>query len=151
MSTAPAADLLDLKFAVNARHHGKGSLLYSWCPTGHFVASSGSSRVVHVFDTAGVLVDQVVTPSPSLVTALQWNSAGDVLAIMQAASPTVVLWNRERRETKELDTGGFTRNSQVILTPTTTNPIPASSEKLNVSPQDTQAPVRVMCMGPRTT
>ena len=35
-------------------------------------------RVVHVFDSDGLLVDQMVTSSPSPVTALQWNSTGEV-------------------------------------------------------------------------
>jgi hypothetical protein len=38
-------------------------------------------RVVHVFNSEGLLMDQIVTSSPSPVTALQWDSAGEVMTI----------------------------------------------------------------------
>lgn len=51
-------------FSVDARHHGSGPVKYTWDPHGKHVASTGSSRVAHIFGRRGKLVDQVVPPSP---------------------------------------------------------------------------------------
>lgn len=51
-------------FSVDARHHGSGPVKYAWDPHGKYVASTGSSRVAHIFGRRGKLVDQVVPPSP---------------------------------------------------------------------------------------
>lgn len=51
-------------FSVDARHHGLGPVKYAWDPHGKYVASTGSSRVAHIFGRRGKLVDQVVPPSP---------------------------------------------------------------------------------------
>lgn len=51
-------------FSVDARHHGTGAVKYAWDPHGKYVASTGSSRVAHIFGRRGKLVDQIVPPSP---------------------------------------------------------------------------------------
>jgi hypothetical protein len=51
-------------FSVDARHHGVGPVKYSWDPQGNHIASTGSSRVVHVHNRRGKLIDQIVPPSP---------------------------------------------------------------------------------------
>lgn len=54
-------------FSVDARHHGSGPVKYAWDPHGKYVASTGSSRVAHIFGRRGKLVDQIVPPSPRSV------------------------------------------------------------------------------------
>ena len=54
-------------FSVDARHHGAGPVKYAWDPTGNLVASTGSSRVAHVFSRRGKMVDQIIPPSPRSV------------------------------------------------------------------------------------
>lgn len=51
-------------FSVDARHHGAGPVKYAWDPHGNYVASTGSSRVAHIFTRRGKLIDQIVPPSP---------------------------------------------------------------------------------------
>mmetsp|Transcript_35732 Transcript_35732/g.47148 ORF Transcript_35732/g.47148 Transcript_35732/m.47148 type:complete len:409 (+) Transcript_35732:90-1316(+) len=92
-------------FIVDSRHHGKGSVLFAWHPQGNFVASAGTSRVVHVFDSHGKLVDQVVPPSASMCTALEWDHSGEFLAIIQANSSNVVLYSIKEHETSQFDAG----------------------------------------------
>mmetsp|Transcript_83520 Transcript_83520/g.235548 ORF Transcript_83520/g.235548 Transcript_83520/m.235548 type:complete len:410 (-) Transcript_83520:127-1356(-) len=95
---------MELNFVVDARHHGKGKIVYAWHPSGQFVATTGTSRVVHIFNCNGQVVDQIVLPSASICTALQWDRYGDVLAILQASSQIVVLWQMKTREMRHLDT-----------------------------------------------
>lgn len=51
-------------FSVDARHHGAGPIKYTWDSQGMYVASTGSSRVVHIFTRRGKMVHQIVPPSP---------------------------------------------------------------------------------------
>lgn len=67
-------------FSVDARHHGAGPVKYKWDPHGSYVASSGSSRVAHIFSRRGKLVDQVVPPSPRFASS----------------SPVSGIWGRRR-------------------------------------------------------
>ncbi|GAB9469569.1 hypothetical protein Gpo141_00006844 [Globisporangium polare] len=83
-------------FSVDARHHGLGPVKYAWDPHGKYVASTGSSRVAHIFGRRGKLVDQVVPPSPSLCTLLEWSEDGEMLAIVQANSAALVLWEPKK-------------------------------------------------------
>ncbi|CAM9656134.1 unnamed protein product, partial [Heterosigma akashiwo] len=84
---------------------GKGSVLFAWHPLGTYIASTGTSRVVQIFDTHGKLIDQVVPPSASICTALEWDSTGEILAITQANSPVVVLYSLQNHQQTQLDAG----------------------------------------------
>uniref|UniRef100_K3WN57 WDR19 first beta-propeller domain-containing protein n=1 Tax=Globisporangium ultimum (strain ATCC 200006 / CBS 805.95 / DAOM BR144) TaxID=431595 RepID=K3WN57_GLOUD len=83
-------------FSVDARHHGTGAVKYAWDPHGKYVASTGSSRVAHIFGRRGKLVDQIVPPSPSPCTLLEWSENGGMLAIVQANSASLVLWEPKK-------------------------------------------------------
>ena len=48
---------------VDSRYHGKGGILYAWNPQCTHVATTGRSRLVHVFDKFGHIEEQVVPPS----------------------------------------------------------------------------------------
>ena len=85
--------MVDVLFTVDPRHHGTGEILFAWDPEGTYVASAGSSRVVQVFDRRGELIDQIVPPSPSACTSLEWNWNGTTLAITQANSGKIVFWD----------------------------------------------------------
>ncbi|RLN92345.1 hypothetical protein BBJ28_00004991 [Nothophytophthora sp. Chile5] len=81
-------------FSVDARHHGVGPVKYAWDPHGNYVASTGTSRVAHIFGRRGKLVDQIVPPSPS--------EGGDILAIVQANSASLVLWEPKKTQEHQL-------------------------------------------------
>ncbi|OWZ17357.1 hypothetical protein PHMEG_0008713 [Phytophthora megakarya] len=89
-------------FSVDARHHGVGPVKYAWDPHGDYVASSGTSRVAHIFGRRGKLVDQIVPPSPSMCTLLEWSENGDILAIVQANSASLVLWEPKKTQQHQL-------------------------------------------------
>lgn len=89
-------------FSVDSRHHGVGPVKYAWDPHGNYVASSGTSRVAHIFGRRGKLVDQIVPPSPSMCTLLEWSENGDILAIVQANSSELVLWEPKKTQEHQL-------------------------------------------------
>ncbi|ETW03886.1 hypothetical protein, variant 3, partial [Aphanomyces invadans] len=98
-------------FSVDQRLHGVGPVKYAWDPTGNFLASTGSSRVVHIFDRRGELVDQIVPPSPSICTHVVWSNSRDhkvhglTLAVTQANSSVLVLWSASTQTTQHVDVG----------------------------------------------
>ncbi|CAI5716338.1 unnamed protein product [Hyaloperonospora brassicae] len=83
-------------FSVDARHHGAGPIKYAWDPRGKYVASSGTSRVAQICNRRGKLVDQIVLPSPSMCTLLDWSASGEILAIVQANAASLVLWEPKK-------------------------------------------------------
>ncbi|RHY20642.1 hypothetical protein DYB25_002514, partial [Aphanomyces astaci] len=100
---------LDIQVCRFPRHHGVGPVKYAWDPTGNFLASTGSSRVVHIFDRRGELVDQIVPPSPSICTHVAWSNSRDrkvhglTLAVSQANSSVLVLWSAATHTTHHVD------------------------------------------------
>lgn len=54
---------MDPLFVIDARHHGKGPVIFSWNPHGTLLASSGSNRTVHIFTCHGQLVHSIKSPS----------------------------------------------------------------------------------------
>ncbi|OQS03204.1 hypothetical protein THRCLA_04497 [Thraustotheca clavata] len=90
-------------FSVDQRHHGVGRVKYAWDPSGIYLASTGMSRVVHIFNRTGELVDQIVPPSPSICTHLEWGGKSLQLAIAQANSPIVLLWSAATQSTSTVD------------------------------------------------
>ena len=50
---------MDPLFMIDARHHGKGPVIFSWHPQGTLLASSGSNRIVHIFTCHGQLLHSI--------------------------------------------------------------------------------------------
>lgn len=44
---------------IDARHHGKGPVIFSWHPQGALLATSGSNRAVHIFTCHGHLLHTI--------------------------------------------------------------------------------------------
>ncbi|CAN0388242.1 unnamed protein product [Ascophyllum nodosum] len=96
---------MDPLFVVDARHHGKGPVIFSWHPQGTLLASSGSNRTVHIFTCHGQLVHSIKSPNSSACTALEWDPLGLSLAIAHANSSLVVLWFSRQWKTRVVDVG----------------------------------------------
>lgn len=54
-----AYEAMDPLFVVDARHHGKGPVIFSWHPQGTLLATSGSNRLVHIFTCHGQLLHTI--------------------------------------------------------------------------------------------
>jgi WD repeat-containing protein 19 len=94
---------LRLVFVADSRHHGKGNVLFSWHPKGLFLAVSGASKVVRVFDRHGRLIDDFLLPAASPCLALEWDARGEILAALQSGSSRVVLWFLEGKSIEHVD------------------------------------------------
>lgn len=91
-------------FTIDHKHHGKGPILYAWHPSSKYIASTGSSRVVHIFDWRGKLIDQIIPPSSSQCISLEWEPAGRTLALLQGGGThEVLLWDFDTREIEHVD------------------------------------------------
>ena len=60
--------------------------------------------MVHVFQSDGQVASQIVPTAPSMVKSIEWSPDGEILAIVQASSPIVVLWEMATQETCSIDT-----------------------------------------------
>ncbi|CAN0032568.1 unnamed protein product, partial [Choristocarpus tenellus] len=99
---------MDPLFVIDASHHGKGPVIFSWHPRGTLLASSGSNRAIHIFTCQGQLLHSIKPPASSACTALEWDPQGRVLAIAQANSSVVMLWFARRWKTRTVDVGDVT-------------------------------------------
>eukprot|EP00904_Undaria_pinnatifida_P000052 jgi/Undpi1/10047/HiC_scaffold_28.g12501.m1 len=96
---------MDPLFMIDARHHGKGPVIFSWHPQGTLLASSGSNRIVHIFTCHGQLLHSIKSATSSACTALEWDPLGLSLAIAQANSSVVLLWFPRQWKTRAVDVG----------------------------------------------
>ncbi|CAM9659357.1 unnamed protein product [Ectocarpus sp. 12 AP-2014] len=97
---------MDPLFVVDARHHGKGPVIFAWHPQGTLLATSGSNRMVHIFTCHGQLLHTIKSlPTTSACTALEWDPLGLSLAIAQANSSVVLLWFTRQWKTRAVDVG----------------------------------------------
>ena len=93
-------------FVWSATNHGKSKVIFRWSPNSQHLATTGISKVVHILGRVGtefVLRDQVMPPARSVVIALEWSADGSELAIMQASSSTIMLWQAETGTKRKID------------------------------------------------
>ncbi len=63
--------------------------------------------VVHVFDSLGQNIDDIIIPgitSPGVILNLEWNYSGEVLAILSKGSVPIYMWELSTKTTNRLDT-----------------------------------------------
>lgn len=112
-----------LLFKVSARIHGngKGRVLFAWDNQAKYMASTGTSKVVHIHrainrrgprfatqkTTLGyVLFRQITPPGSGICCALEWNAVGLKLAIVQQSSSILVLWNADNGTNEQINICG---------------------------------------------
>jgi len=91
-------------FKIDSSQHGAGPVLFRWHPDGTYLATVGSSKVVHIFDRYGAVVDDIPLSSLGACLALEWDKDGERLAIMLLGVGTVLLWEQHTRKVTELET-----------------------------------------------
>ena len=93
-------------FKLDASINGKGPVVFAWQKDGHFLAVAGSNRHVNIVGRQGKQYHQIPLPTgqPGACIALDWDSTGEVLAVLQANSSTIPLWNFNTGELDLLDT-----------------------------------------------
>jgi len=96
---------LERLFSIDSRFLGVGAFQYSWHPSSTLVAAVGSNNVIQLFDSRGALFEQVVAPFPGDVTGLQWDAAGERLAVLTSASNgRFALWSLETKRYQVVQT-----------------------------------------------
>eukprot|EP00475_Leptophrys_vorax_P037353 TRINITY_DN64238_c0_g2_i1.p1 TRINITY_DN64238_c0_g2~~TRINITY_DN64238_c0_g2_i1.p1 ORF type:complete len:507 (-),score=116.28 TRINITY_DN64238_c0_g2_i1:689-2209(-) len=63
---------LEMVFSVDSRHHGKGAPIFAWHPQSHMLATTGASRVVHLWQASGRLIEQILPSSSAPCIELAW-------------------------------------------------------------------------------
>lgn len=91
-------------FKLASKFHGVGSVVFAWHPNGTFLATAGTNGLVHIFDRQGEQHDEIGLDLTAPVVALEWDSEGSTLAILQQGSSVVPLWDNGTRSTLSLDT-----------------------------------------------
>lgn len=89
-------------FVLSSKQHGGGPVIQCWHPDGLFLASTGQNKIVHIFDRSGALIDEISLAAPCIL--LDWAKDGDLLAIAQQESSSVLFWDKNSRKTTTLDT-----------------------------------------------
>lgn len=84
-------------FWIHEKKHGPGAVIFSWQPSGHFLATAGSNGIVHIFDRNGNQVDEVALNTPNPVLELAWDKDGENLAILQQNNSDVPIWTLSSR------------------------------------------------------
>mmetsp|Transcript_10324 Transcript_10324/g.39080 ORF Transcript_10324/g.39080 Transcript_10324/m.39080 type:complete len:411 (-) Transcript_10324:147-1379(-) len=92
-------------FILDDRYHGVGPVLFRWHPRGTCLATAGSNRKVQIFSREGYLLSTPVPTASSACTDLAWSYGGKTLAIGQANSSVVLLYDYESQTARELDVG----------------------------------------------
>ncbi|KAG7395718.1 WD repeat-containing protein 19 [Phytophthora boehmeriae] len=91
-------------FKLASKFHGVGPVVFAWHPNGTFLATAGKNGLVHIFDRQGEQHDEIGLDLTAPVLALEWDTEGSTLAILQQGSSVVPLWDNGTRSTLSLDT-----------------------------------------------
>lgn len=91
-------------FTIPERVHGEEKVLISWqSKQGNFLAVTGISKLVTIYDRHGELKDEIILPG--LCTGLSWDRDGDTLAIGNEKTGIIFLWDSCTMKTTQLDSG----------------------------------------------
>ena len=80
-------------------------MLFAWHPQGSFLATVGQNRIVNIFNRQGEPFAELPLQGTGAALQLVWDKDGEMLAILQANSPIVTLWDSNQSAQSELDTG----------------------------------------------
>ena len=91
-------------FTIDSGTNGRGPVLCAWQPEGTYLAIAGQNRRVSIVDRQGKTIHQIPLAGQGAPIALQWDHTGETLAILQAGSSAVVLWNVNTKKQENVDT-----------------------------------------------
>eukprot|EP00667_Euglena_gracilis_P000484 EG_transcript_484 len=95
-------------FRLDTTANGKGPVVFAWQKDGNFLAVAGANKRVNIVDRQGKMYHQIPLPggpAGGTCIALDWDCTGEVLAVLQAQSTTIPLWNFNSKKLELLDTG----------------------------------------------
>lgn len=86
---------------------GAGSdTIFSWQPSGNFIATSGSNAMVYVWDRHGERISggSIELKSRGKVMSMEWDFRGESLAIIQEGNTAVEIWDIKTKQTSSVET-----------------------------------------------
>ncbi|XP_066931056.1 WD repeat-containing protein 19-like isoform X2 [Clytia hemisphaerica] len=108
-------------FTIPERVHGSDRVTMAWQnQQGNFLAVTGVSRLVTIYDRHGELKDEVILPG--VCTGISWDKDGDTLAIGNQKTGMIYLWDANTMKTTQLESGLrdsisfllWSKNSQIL-------------------------------------
>ena len=91
-------------FSIPGKQHGNGTVNMAWQGDGNYLATVGSSRQAQVCDRYGQVVDDISLTAGGTVVAVDWDSDGETLAILQQNNSALILWNATTKSSSMLET-----------------------------------------------
>ena len=67
--------------------------IFSWQGANEFVAVSAGGGLVHLLDHQGEKIKQLALPEPLPVKGIEWDSQGEVIAVLQEGLAYVTIWD----------------------------------------------------------
>uniref|UniRef100_A0A7S3LUV7 WD repeat-containing protein 19 n=1 Tax=Palpitomonas bilix TaxID=652834 RepID=A0A7S3LUV7_9EUKA len=108
-------------FSVTQRQHGPGIPLFAWNCESSFLATCGENGIVYILDRRGDAVDDIGLDNGSGIAALEWDSEGNYLAVVQNGSSKLIIWSAFDRKKTVVDTqmtghcaGKWSKTSPII-------------------------------------
>lgn len=92
-------------FTVDSDALGKGNTLFAWQKEGNLLACTGSTRRVVIVDRQGKVAQQIPLQGTTAAVTMEWDSQGEVLAVIQEKSPLLTLYTVATKKTEVVDTG----------------------------------------------
>ncbi|XP_063240827.1 WD repeat-containing protein 19 [Bacillus rossius redtenbacheri] len=84
--------------------HGLGDVFFSWQRgSGSYLATTGVDQTVAIFDRSGRMVERLRLPG--MCAGFGWDADGDLLAVIAAGAPSVLLWDANTARRQQVDTG----------------------------------------------
>lgn len=91
-------------FTIPERVHGGDRVILAWqSQQGNFIAVTGITKLVTIFDRNGELRDEIILPG--ICTGLSWDKDGDTLAIGNEKTGVIFLWDANTMKTTQLESG----------------------------------------------
>ncbi|KAJ8943661.1 hypothetical protein NQ318_005663 [Aromia moschata] len=127
--------------------HGTGDIYIAWQKgSGIYLATTGIDSMINIFDRYGEIQERIKLPS--LCTGFDWDSDGDILAVI-CQTPHLILWDANAAKKNVIDTG--LKDSMTCLIWAKGSPILAvGTAKGNVSIYNHNTAKRVPIIGKHT-
>ena len=99
-------------FTIDAKTNGNGPATFAWNPQGVLVAIAGANKRVGIYTRQGELKHTVNLPEKTAVVDMHWDHEGSTLAVIQATSQSVTLFDTA---TNKMDTVATAMKADVCI------------------------------------
>eukprot|EP00672_Neobodo_designis_P023740 CAMPEP_0174834780 /NCGR_PEP_ID=MMETSP1114-20130205/5042_1 /TAXON_ID=312471 /ORGANISM="Neobodo designis, Strain CCAP 1951/1" /LENGTH=1382 /DNA_ID=CAMNT_0016068709 /DNA_START=126 /DNA_END=4274 /DNA_ORIENTATION=- len=99
-------------FTIDTKVNGAGPCMFAWNPQGVLLAVAGANKRVGIYTRQGELKHTVNLPEKTAVIDMHWDHEGSTLAVVQAQTQSVVLFDMA---THKVDTLNTAMKADVVL------------------------------------